>query len=237
MYRTLACFVLILLASLIITACNATAQETPQAVAVTVKSSPLPTQTSTPLPPPSATPPPTVTTQPASPTPAPETPTAELAQPYPFTTPLPPPIPTELDGIYTKAVEFIGTPTPCRRCAPYRAEGGTWTLDLKEGIFRVSHDNTPFRGLASFTVSGNQLFLFNDPNCHLEVGIYTWTLDGRSLVLEEVDDPCAFGLRAKNLAGGSWLSQMDEEGRQIDQCQPPSLEAAISGHWPAPPGC
>src|SRR5688572_13598718 len=235
MYRALACFALILLASLMITACNGTAQETPQVVAVTVESSPLPTQTNTP--PPSATPLPTVTPQPTSPTPAPEIPTVELAQPYPFTTPLPPPTPTELDGIYIKAVEFIGTPTPCRRCAPYRAEGGTWTLDLKEGVFRVSHDNTPFRGIGSFTVSGNQLFFFNDPNCHLNVGVYTWTLDGRSLLLEEVDDPCAFGLRAKNLAGGSWLSQMDEEGGQIDQCQPPSLEAAISGHWSAPPGC
>src|SRR5262245_14611297 len=132
MNRILACFTLILLISLGTTSCNSTAQETPQAVAVTAVSSPLPTETNTALPPPSSTPPPSATPEPASPTPAPETPTAELAQPYPFTTPLPSPTPTELDSIYTKAIEFIGTPTPCRRCAPYRAEGGTWTLDLKE---------------------------------------------------------------------------------------------------------
>ena len=157
--------------------------------------------------------------------------------PYPYTTPLPPPTPTILDGIYTRAVHFEGTPTPCRRCAPYRAEGGVWTLKLEAGAFRVAHDGTNFHGIGSFTVSDDKLTLFNDPNCHLEIGTYRWELDGRSLILKEDDDTCGFGLRAKNLGAGAWVKQGDEEGNAIDHCQPPSLEAAISGHWPTPQGC
>lgn len=237
MDQTIIRFTLILLVALSTAACRSTPSEPPQPVAATAVNSPMSPSTTTPLPSPSVTPPPTATPQPALPTPVAAVTTATLPQPYPYTTPLPPPTPTELDGIYTRAVPFIGTPTPCRRCAPYRAEGGTWTLNLKEGVFQVSHDSTTFTGVGSFTLSDNQLFLFNDPNCHLEVGIYNWTLDGRSLLLEEVADTCAFGLRSKNLAAGSWLSQTGEAGQQLDQCQPPSLEAAISGHWPAPPGC
>jgi hypothetical protein len=161
----------------------------------------------------------------------------EEFSPYPYTTPLPPPTPTVLDGTYIRIVKFEGTPTPCRRCAPYRAEGGTWTLSLKAGVFRVSHDGTGFAGVGSFTVSSDQLTLFNDPNCHLESGTYRWEVDGRSLRLTELDDPCAFGLRMKNLTANSWLRQSDEEGRAIDACQPPSTEAAITGHWASPRGC
>lgn len=158
-------------------------------------------------------------------------------EPYPYTTPLPAPTPTILDGVYVRRVKFEGTPTPCRRCAPYRAEGGTWQLDLKAGVFHVSHDVTGFSGVGSFTVTGDRLTLFNDPNCHLDSGTYTWVLDGRSLRLTEVADACAWELRAKNLTAGSWVLERDEEGYRIDPCQPPSTEAAITGHWPAPPGC
>lgn len=169
---------------------------------------------------------------------APTPPPAENSlQPYPYTTPLPPPTPTILDGLYTKQVKFEGTPTPCRRCAPYRAEGGTWTLQLDSGAFRVSHEGTGFHGIGSFTVSDHRLILFNDPNCHLETGTYTWEMDGRSLVLKTDDDTCGFGLRAKNLSAGTWVKQSGEEGALIDRCQPPSREAAISGHWPTPEGC
>ena len=162
---------------------------------------------------------------------------ARILEPYPYTTPIPPPTPTILDGIYTREVKFEGTPTPCRRCAPYRAEGGTWTLILDAGAFRVSHNATNFQGIGSFTVSGDQLVLFNDPNCHQYVGHYRWALDGRSLVLRAVADECAFGLREKNLGAGAWIKQTDEGGYQIDECQPLSMEAAISGHWPIPTGC
>lgn len=158
-------------------------------------------------------------------------------QPYPFTTPLPPPAPTELDGVYLKKVNFTGTPTPCRRCAPYRGEGGTWTMILDKGVFRVSHDGTDFTGVGSFTVADGQLTLFNDPNCHLDIGTYSWEMDGRSLRLTPIGDTCAFDLRAKNLGAGSWIKQTDEQGNLLDSCQPPNHEAAITGHWPAPEGC
>jgi len=110
-------------------------------------------------------------------------------------------------------------------------------LRLDKGAFHISHDGTNFTGVGSFSLDGPQLVLFNDPNCHLDIGSYTWELDGRSLRLEVVEDTCAFGLRVKNLTAGSWVKQMDEEGRLIDPCQPPSTEAAITGHWPVPAEC
>jgi hypothetical protein len=160
-----------------------------------------------------------------------------ILEPYPYTSPVPPPTPTILDGVYLRAVEFEGTPTPCRRCAPYRAEGGSWTLRLDAGAYRVSHSDTGFQGIGSFSIADDKLVLFNDPNCHLLVGHYRWVLAGEALSLNVVEDECAFGLRARNLSAGSWIKQSDEEGQQMDRCQPPSLEAAISGHWPEPPEC
>lgn len=164
------------------------------------------------------------------------TPVEKILQPYPYTTPLPPPTPTILDGVYQRVVPDRGTPVPCRRCAPYKAEGGVWTLSLKAGAFRVSHQVTRFQGVGSFTVTGDRITFFNDPNCHREVGIYRWEVDGRSLLLEEIDDPCAFGLRAGNLTAGRWVL-VEQEGRQINPCQPPNVEAAVTGHWPAPQEC
>lgn len=181
--------------------------------------------------PPTGTPPPT-----ASSTPAPAT-AQPLAQPYPYTTPLPPPTPTQLDGAFSREIEFLGTPVPCRRCAPYRANGGEWRLAFDRGVFRVTHSLTNFQGIGSFTIDGNRLNLFNDPNCHLDVGVYTWEKDGRMLRLTEVADPCAFGLRAKNLTGDTWLLQADGDGSVITPCEPPNHEAAITGHWAAPAGC
>ncbi|MEW5959667.1 MAG: hypothetical protein AB1801_18230 [Chloroflexota bacterium] len=173
------------------------------------------------------------TATPAGPSPA--APAPDL-QPYPYTTPLPPPTPTILDGVYERALPDKGTPVPCRRCAPYRADGGTWTLHLSAGAFRVSHDVTRFQGVGSFTVADNRVTFFNDPNCPQEVGVYRWRMDGRSLVLEEVADPCAFGLRSKNLTAGRWV-MIEQQGQGLDPCLPPNIEAAVTGHWPAPPGC
>lgn len=216
-------WIIVALAALVMVACSSSPPSTPQGESETTEHTPTAESKSI--------------TQNTSSTPESTSSTTEIFKPYPYTTPLPLPTPTKLDGIYTRNVNFEGTPTPCRRCAAYRAEGGTWTLNLKAGVFRVSHDGTDFQGVGSFTVSEDRIVFFNDPNCHLGVGTYTWELDGRSLKLKEVEDGCAFGLRAENLAAGSWIRLTDEEGQQIDRCQPPSTEAAITDHWPSPPGC
>jgi hypothetical protein len=105
-------------------------------------------------------------------------------------------------------------------------EGGVWKLQLDKGIFRIYHVITGWRSLGSYAVSEDRLSLFNDPFCHLDTGIYTWRLEEGALILSEVDDPCAQGLRAANLIDKAWLS-----------CRPPNVEAAITDHWQKPQGC
>lgn len=146
--------------------------------------------------------------------------------PYPYHTPLPPPTPTILDGTYTKFELKEGTPVPCKRCPDYAVEGGTWKLSLDKGVFRIFHEVTGWRSLGSYTVSGDQLVLVNDPYCPYVVGTYRWRLEQGEFILEEIEDECSIGLRATNLTNLPWLS-----------CHPPSTEAAITDHWPKPPGC
>lgn len=153
------------------------------------------------------------------------TPTSE-SSPWPYTTPLPPSVPTLLDGTYTKVNPSTATPVPCRRCPDWLPEGGLWRLRFDRGVFRIAHATTGWRTVGSFTISGDQLLLFNDPTCHLEVGEYTWSLEEGLLRLEVIDDACAIALRAKNLTEQPWSA-----------CQPPNQEAAVSDHWPKPPGC
>jgi len=146
--------------------------------------------------------------------------------PYPYHTPLPPPRTTILDGTYTKFELKEGTPVPCKRCPDYAPEGGTWKLSLDKGVFRIFHEVTGWRSLGSYTVSGDQLVLVNDPYCPDVVGTYQWKLEQSEFILEEIEDTCSIGLRAMNLTNLPWLS-----------CHPPSTEAAITDHWPKPPGC
>jgi len=146
--------------------------------------------------------------------------------PVPWTTPLPPEEPTILDATYVKINPRLETPFPCIRCPEYALEGGVWKLQLDKGIFRIYHAITGWRSLGSYVVSEDRLYLFNDPFCHLDTGIYTWKLEDGSLILSEVNDPCAQGLRAANLIDQPWLS-----------CRPPNTEAAITDHWQKPEGC
>jgi hypothetical protein len=146
--------------------------------------------------------------------------------PYPYSTPLPPAVRTALDGTYTKIELKEGTPVPCKRCPDYAPEGGLWKLNLDKGVFRILYTHNDWRSLASFTVSGDRLTLFNDPNCPQVVGTYTWKLEDGELTLKVVEDECAIRLRAMNLTHVPWLS-----------CHPPTTEAAISDHWPKPAGC
>ncbi len=124
--------------------------------------------------------------------------------PYPYTTPLPPSIPTPIDGIYVKLDPNPDTPTPCRRCADYRPEGGIWAISFNKGVFSMLHRNSGWRSAASYTVTGNNLSLFNDPNCIEELGLYRWKLEKGYLILQVVSDECSFQLRGKNLTAIPW---------------------------------
>ena len=146
--------------------------------------------------------------------------------PIPWTTPLPPEEPTSLDATYVKINPRLATPFPCKRCPDYALEGGLWKLSLSQGTFRIYYTMNGWRSLGSYTVSEDRLYLFNDPYCNWETGIYTWKLEDGSLILLEVDDPCSQGLRAANLIDQPWLS-----------CRPPNTEAAITDHWQKPKGC
>jgi len=145
--------------------------------------------------------------------------------PYGFK-PLPPEERSVLDGTYTKVDPKEDLRVPCRRCPDYAPEGGLWKLQFDRGVFRVFHASSSWKSIGSFAVEGDRLSLFNDPVCHELTGVYTWTLQDNQLILKVVEDDCAIRLRAANLTKQPWLS-----------CRPPNTEAAITGHWPAPPGC
>jgi len=146
--------------------------------------------------------------------------------PYPYTTPLPPPTRTILDGTYAKFDPREATRIPCRRCPDYFPYNGVWKLSLDNGIVRILHPDTGWCSYLSFTVSEDQILLFNDPNCPDMVGVYTWKVEKGALTLKVIEDECAIRLRAVNLTDLPWRS-----------CQPPNTEAAVSDHWLKPPGC
>jgi hypothetical protein len=160
--------------------------------------------------------------------------------PFPYGAPLPPPIATSIDGLYFKTIPFEGTPTPCKRCAGYRLEGGVWSLFLDKGIFKVFQQDTDFESVGSYTVSGNQIKFFNDPYCEEDlsmIGTYNFTLTKGSLELQVVSDPCSIGLRAKNLMSSPWTKKAGPAEAIKDPCQPPNREAAVTDHWNKPSGC
>ena len=152
--------------------------------------------------------------------------------PFPYSQPLPPPVPSAVDGLYFKLVPFEGTPTPCKRCAGYRLEGGVWSLYLNKGFFKVFQQNSNFEAIGSFAVANDRITFFNDPYCEEDVtmvGTYTWQKVGQALTLHVVNDPCAIGLRAQNLTSAGWSPK--------NPCQPPNREAAVNDHWYRPPEC
>jgi hypothetical protein len=133
-------------------------------------------------------------------------------RPYPYLEPTPAPVATEIDGTYMLilTLEELGganhaLPFPCRRCLPYARDPGVITLIFFEGAYFVEHQMSGFHATGHYSVDGNRLTLFNDPNCSRVRGTYTWRLDGASLRLRAVDDPCAFeGERATDLASDVW---------------------------------
>jgi hypothetical protein len=146
--------------------------------------------------------------------------------PYPYSTPLPPPVPTALDGTYTKFELKAEPPVHCLRCPDYAPEGGVWKLNLDKGVLRIYHFVTGWRNIASFTLEGEQMTLANDPVCPTETGRYRWKLEEGQLIFQVIEDECAIRLRAMNLTNLPWLA-----------CQPPNHEAAVTDHWSKPPGC
>ncbi len=160
--------------------------------------------------------------------------------PFPYSGQLPPVEPTVLDGLYAKMVALEGTPTPCKRCAGYRLEGGVWTIYFDKGVYKVFQQDTDFQSVGSFSVSGDQLTLFNDPYCEEDlsmVGTYAFAKEGDALTLKVVHDPCSIGLRGKNLTAATWTRTPIDPQERLAACQPPNREAAVTDHWKKPPYC
>jgi hypothetical protein len=174
---------------------------------------------------------PTQTTTPAQ-SPTPTDAWASLFQrtPLAYTTPLPPPESTVLDGPYARFDPDEPQWWNCMRCEDYLAAGGIWRLNLDQGVFRIFYEVTSWKSLASYAVTDDRFYIFNDPYCPKEVGVYRWRYEDedsrRGLELEVIEDECATGLRGRNLSKLPWLS-----------CLPPNTEAAVTDHWQKPPGC
>jgi len=131
--------------------------------------------------------------------------------PYPYATPLPPDEATVVDGTYGKIDPRDGVRPFCRRCMPYPAEGGLWLLHLDKGIYRIfsTRSLNGWRSLGTFAVSGDRLYVSNDPHCMDTTGSYWWELDGEELLLEVIEDDCAGGFRGLTFTNYPWMVQQD----------------------------
>lgn len=153
-------------------------------------------------------------------------------EPYPFTTPVPPREPTAIDGTYLRIMSLgevggpvVGLPYRCLRCIPYRVDPGLTTLIFYEGRYFLHHHLSGFKALGHYTVNGDRIRLFNDPNCSGTAGIYRWRLDGRNLTFHVVDDPCSFeDERSRDLTMRRWT-------------QVPACHRRLIGLWPGFLGC
>lgn len=108
-------------------------------------------------------------------------------------------------------------------------------MKFDRGVMHIYYEVTGWRSLASYRVSGNRLFLFNDPYCKYETGEYQWKLEDETLKLEVVNDPCSFELRGKNLSKYSWdvcLQNESEKGEEprgcTDSLPPPVYEPLLN---------
>lgn len=148
--------------------------------------------------------------------------------PVPYGTPLPAPEASPLDGTYAKYDPAPPQWWSCLRCADYRPAGGAWRLQFDRGVMRIYYEVTGWSDLASYTVSGDRLFLFNDPYCSDVTGEYRWRLEGGDLVLETVQDFCAFQLRERNLSGQAWEACTPGAGGEKPRgCEDPATDASF----------
>lgn len=141
------------------------------------------------------------------------------ATPFAYYTPLPEPVQSKLDGLYSKIDSSPPQWWRCYRCADYRPAGGIWRLQLKENVMRIYYEVTGWRTLASFTTSNDRLHIFNDPYCPEEVGEYKWQIVGGQLILETVNDHCAFDLRAKNISFQPWVACTTSVEKKTPGCE------------------
>lgn len=147
------------------------------------------------------------------------------ATPFAFHTPLPQPVQSQLDGLYSKIDSSPPQWWRCYRCADYRPAGGIWRLQFKESVMRIYYEVTGWRTIASFTTADDRLFIFNDPFCPEDVGEYIWQLVDGQLTLETVNDHCAFDLRAENLSLQPWVGCTASNEKKTPGCE---------DHIPAP---
>lgn len=148
----------------------------------------------------------------ARPTPSATKASGTLSQPYPYTKPTPPARPTPVDGTYTRSVteKEAGGLGPCRRCPPYRLEIGMSTLSLQAGVFRITNEvreagAIDWGSVGHYTVTGDEIVFFNDPNCPQTPGKYRLEVNGSLLSLQVIEDDCAFGgLRWRYLMALPW---------------------------------
>jgi hypothetical protein len=101
--------------------------------------------------------------------------------------------------------DVVGGAGKCRRCPPYRLATGTDVLELDRSVFRVFHRGTGYMAVGHYTVDGDRVTFFNDPNCSSVRGTYAWTLEGGVLSLRVVEDACAFGnVRIRFMTAAPW---------------------------------
>jgi hypothetical protein len=145
--------------------------------------------------------------------------------PLSYTTPHPNSGSSPLDGTYAKFDPAWPQWWSCLRCADYRPAGGAWRLQFDRGVMRIYYEVTGWSSLASYTVSGDRLYLFNDPYCRDETGEYRWNLEDGNLILEPVQDSCSFQLRSGNLGKQSWEMCDQASGKVPRGCQDPIIGA------------
>jgi hypothetical protein len=92
---------------------------------------------------------------------------------------------------------------------------------------RIFYEVNNWRSIASYSLAGDRLFIFNDPYCPEHTGEYRWSMEDQELRLEVVEDPCAFDLRAENLTRQTWLSCTSadaENASRVDEESAPGCE-------------
>lgn len=132
-------------------------------------------------------------------------------EPYPFTTPVPPLAPTTIDGVYDRQPTdtYEGEWSGCTRCPPYFVDRGRSQLTLDRGRWENLHRQPRQLTSGHFSLDGDRIVFFNDPQCPKDRGEYRFALVDGMLRLEALDDPCAFGERRRDLTDEPWQRQAD----------------------------